>query len=110
MLRCDGGDLAYIDIEFVDADGVRDTSQDHLVTVAVEGHAVLQALGSARPASDEPFQSSACTTFDGRAIAIIRPTSPGEIIVTVECEGSPAAVIRLQSTPPGAHVLEADAV
>ena len=83
--------------------GVRDTSQDRLVEVAVDGDGVLQALGSARPASDEPFHSSSCTTFDGRAIAIIRPTGPGEIIVTVDCEGSTPAVVRLQATQPDAH-------
>jgi beta-galactosidase len=98
MLRSDGGDLAYISIEFVDPDGIRDTSEDHLVQVTVDGAGVLQALGSARPASDEPFHSSSCTTFDGRAIAIIRPTGPGEIIVTVACEGSAPAITRLQVT------------
>lgn len=103
VLRCDGGDLAYISIEFVDADGVRDTSQDHLVEVAVDGGGVLQALGSARPASDEPFHSSSCTTFDGRAIAIIRPTGPGEIVVTVDCEGSAPAVTRLLAIESDGH-------
>ena len=57
--------------------GIRDTSRDHLVDVTVDGAGVLQAMGSARPASDEPFHSSSCTTFDGRAIAIIRPTGSG---------------------------------
>jgi len=103
VLRCDGGDLAYISIDFIDPDGVVDTSKDRLVEVTVNGAGVLQALGSARPASDEPFNSSSCTTFDGRAIAIIRPTSPGEIIVTVEREGSPPAVTRLVATEPVAH-------
>ena len=70
VLRCDGGDLAYISIEFIDADGVRDTSQDHLVEVAVDGAGVLQALGArarhpmspsthppARPSMVEPSPS-----------------------------------------------------
>lgn len=94
-LRADGGDLAYLTIEFVDSNGVRDTSRDQLVEVSVDGAGVLQALGSARPASNEPFQASSCTTFDGRAIAIIRPTEPGEITVTVTCGGSAPAVTRL---------------
>jgi len=57
------------------------------VTVQVSGPGVLAGLGSARPRTQEPFGGSRCTTFDGRALAIVRPTGPGEITVHVDADG-----------------------
>lgn len=86
-LRVEAGDLAYVPIELRDERGVLSTDSDTTVTVEVEGAGVLQALSSGRPDSAEPFHSSSCTTFDGRALAIVRPTGAGEITVTVAAEG-----------------------
>ncbi|GAB3801698.1 glycoside hydrolase family 2 TIM barrel-domain containing protein [Humibacter antri] len=98
----DTGDLAFVTVELRDAAGVLVTDADRLVGVEVEGAGVLQALGSARPDSAEPFAATECETFDGRALAIIRPTGAGEVTVRARCEGledvertivvSPAAV------------------
>ena len=41
------------------------------------GPGVLQGLASGRPATEEPYTGATCTTFDGRALAVIRPTGPG---------------------------------
>ena len=89
VIRAEDDDLAYITIEFRDADGTLATSTDAtVVQVAVEGSAVLQGLGSARPGTEESFLTRRpATTFEGRALAIVRPTGPGEITVTVDCEG-----------------------
>jgi hypothetical protein len=48
---------------------------------------VLQALGSANPATAEGFGEAACTTFEGRALAVVRPTGAGRITVTARTEG-----------------------
>lgn len=81
------GDLAYISIEFRDGHDVLNSSEDALVHVSVDGPGELVALGSARPATEERFDSTSCTTFDGRAVAIVRPTGEGEIEVTVRSPG-----------------------
>ena len=47
------------------------------VDLDVDGPAVLQGFGSANPATDEGFAESKCTTFDGRALAVVCPTGPG---------------------------------
>lgn len=59
---------------------------DRKVSVQVTGPGILKALGSARPASTESLKTSRCTTFDGRALAIIRPTAAGIIEVTVSSQ------------------------
>lgn len=91
-LGAEAGDLAYLPIELRDERGILITDADTVVTVEVEGAGVLQALGSGRPDTTEPFDGRSCTTFDGRALAIVRPTGAGEITVTVGAEGLPTVV------------------
>ena len=86
-IRADSGDLAYISVEFRDEHDVLNSSEDAVVHVSVDGPGELVALGSARPATEERFDSTSCTTFDGRALAIVRPTSEGQITVTVHSPG-----------------------
>jgi beta-galactosidase len=81
------GDLAYVTLSLVDAAGALHRASDRRVEVALEGPGVLQALGSADPATEEGFSATACTTFDGRALAVVRPTGAGRITVVATAEG-----------------------
>ena len=95
-LRSDDGDLAFVEIELHDADGRLVTSREVSLRATVEGPAVLQALASARPDTEEPFHSPEVTTFDGRALAILRPTGAGAITLTLEAEGLSSASVPLE--------------
>jgi beta-galactosidase len=79
-------DLAFVTIALVDDEGALHGSADRHVTVSVEGPGVLQALGSANPVTEEGFGDSTCTTFDGRALAVVRPSGTGRIAVSVTAE------------------------
>ena len=68
---------------------------DREVTVTVDGPGVLQGFGSAAPATEESYLDDVHTTFDGRALAVVRPTGPGAIIVTVAAEGCDPVRVRL---------------
>jgi beta-galactosidase len=57
----------------------------------MEGPGVLQALGSANPAGDGRFCASSCTTFDGEALAIVRPTGSGAVTLNVTAESGATA-------------------
>ncbi len=83
VVRADVDDLAFVDIALVDADGVGFTSVERRVRVTVEGPGRLQGLGSGDPASTEPFTDDSHPTFNGRALAVVRPTEPGEIRIIV---------------------------
>ncbi len=85
-IDADDRDLAYVEIALVDADGNVHIGEDRAVTVAVDGPAVLQGLGSGNPCTEETFGSPTHDTFDGRALAVIRPTGPGTITVTVSAK------------------------
>ena len=75
-IRADDTDLAYVDIELVDAEGRLHHTEDRAVTVEVDGPAVLQGLGSANPSTEESFVTPTHDTFLGRALAVVRPTGP----------------------------------
>ncbi|MGI9824928.1 glycoside hydrolase family 2 TIM barrel-domain containing protein [Agromyces sp. Marseille-Q5079] len=94
-LRADGTDLGYLAIALTDENGVVRNGVARSVTVAVEGPAILQALGSGNPVTTESFRAATHTTFDGRALAIVRPTGAGEITVTAMADGCPPAVTTL---------------
>jgi beta-galactosidase len=95
-LRDDDGELAFVAIELRDAAGVLVTDRDRPVTVEVAGAAELQALGSGRPDTDESYTAPRHTTFDGRALAVVRPTGAGAATVTVTAEGCTPVSLELQ--------------
>ncbi len=99
VIASDPGDLAFIDLALVDAQGVLHSSAERQIHMEVDGPAVLQALGSANPASVEGFGGPSCTTFDGRALAIIRPTGAGRITVKASAPGCEAQTVEIQATP-----------
>jgi beta-galactosidase len=96
-IRADDSDLAFVDITLEDENGTVATHLDRPVTVHVRGAGVLQSLGSARPNTEERFDAATHTTFDGRALAIIRPTGEGAIEVTVSAEGCEDVTITIDA-------------
>ncbi|HEY5787414.1 MAG TPA: glycoside hydrolase family 2 TIM barrel-domain containing protein [Microlunatus sp.] len=93
-LRADDTDLAYVAIELRDAAGHLVASADRPITVAVSGAAVLAGLCSANPSTTERFGADTWRTFDGRALAVVRPIGPGPI--TVEIRAGDLDVVTLE--------------
>jgi beta-galactosidase len=79
-------DLAYVDVTLVDGNGNLHPSEDRAVTVVVDGPAVLQGFGSGNPCTEETFGAGTHDTFNGRALAVVRPTGAGTIAVTVSAK------------------------
>ncbi|MGC5170039.1 glycoside hydrolase family 2 TIM barrel-domain containing protein [Microbacterium sp. DT81.1] len=101
VISADPADLAYVTIEIVDADGTLFTSRDQPVTVDVTGPAVLQGLGSARPITEESYLAGSHTTFDGRLLAVLRPTGPGSIALTAAGRSLGPVTVRVTASRPG---------
>jgi beta-galactosidase len=97
-LRADSTDLAFVDITLTDGAGTVHPGRDRPVTVTVDGAGVLQALGSADPATEETFAGPSRTTFDGRALAVVRPAGTGDITVTVRADGCEPVQLALRAT------------
>jgi len=95
-LRADDTDLAHVEIEFRDADGVLVTTADASVSVGLEGPVALAGFSSANPSTTERFDATTRTTFDGRALAVLRPTGRGLARVVVSSEGFADVVFDLR--------------
>lgn len=94
-LRADTTDLAFVTLTLTDGNGTVQNGHDRAVSVTVDGPGTLQALGSANPVSEEGFTAPEHRTFDGCALAVIRPTGVGEIMVTARAEGCQAVTVTL---------------
>ena len=95
-IRDDDDDLAYVAIELQDSAGRLVTSADRSVTVDVRGAGELAGMCSADPKTEERFDSSTWRTFDGRALAVVRPAGSGSIVVTVSAQGLDPQSIEIE--------------
>lgn len=82
-IRNDDTDLSFIVIELRAADGRPVIADNRPVTVEVSGAGTLAGMCSANPRTEERFKDSTWHTFDGRALAVVRPSNAGEIQVLV---------------------------
>jgi beta-galactosidase len=92
------GDVAFVDLTLVDDRGSLYSSADRQVRVEVEGPGVLHALSSANPTSEEGFAGPVCSTFDGRALAVVRPTGEGKILVTVSADDCEPQLVTIDAS------------
>lgn len=86
-IRSTPDDLAYITIAVSDTSGTIWADRDRQIAVSVTGPAELLGLGSANPRTTQSYLATSTQTFDGFAQAIVRPTGPGAIVITVESDG-----------------------
>jgi beta-galactosidase len=94
-LRDDDADLSFLAIELRDAAGRLVVAEDRPVTVEVSGAGILAGMCSANPKTEERFDASTWRTFDGRALAVVRPQGSGEVRVAVTSPGLDAVVLTL---------------
>jgi beta-galactosidase len=95
-LRADRNDLSYVTVEVTDSRG--DVLPDASVPVrfSVGGEGELAAVGSGSPNRPESFRGPVRTTFQGRALAIVRPSGkPGIIRLRADSDGLPESRITL---------------
>ncbi|MFJ3804575.1 glycoside hydrolase family 2 TIM barrel-domain containing protein [Streptomyces sp. NPDC090088] len=81
VVRAAGGDLAYVTFTLTDAAGTLHPAADRPVSVEVSGSGELVGFGSAAPSSEERFDAAERHTYEGRALAVVRPTGTGKIRV-----------------------------
>ena len=71
-ISADGEDLAYILMEVTDRSGRRVPGAEVKAEVSVSGAGTLLAAGSANFKDIEPLTSGNVTTYDGRAVIVVR--------------------------------------
>ncbi len=87
--------LGYIEIALTDGDGNVFVTEERQVRVTVEGPGKLEGFGTGDPDTEENFFDDVRTTFDGYALAIIRPIDKGTITVNISMDGHDKQVVHL---------------
>lgn len=97
-IRADRNDLSFVAVEVVDAHGQRVPGAEIPVRFYVSGAGELAAHGSGSPNDPVSFRAPVRRTFQGRCLAILRPTgSAGEIELRAEAEGLKPETITIRS-------------
>lgn len=86
--KAGGQSLFFVMAELQDQNGRRVPWVSLPMTASVEGAANLLSFASANPITDENYESGSITSFEGRAMAILRSGRvPGKAVLTVKCDG-----------------------
>lgn len=94
----DKQDLMFVRIELADANGTVEMADDDTVEVTVSGGSLI-ALGSAAPATTESYTDATHRTYQGRALAVVRPDPNGPgvgVDVTSKGHGGSSAHVPLR--------------
>ena len=88
-LAADGHSLAYVSVEVVDDEGNLVPDAALPLKANVTGQGSLAGFGSANPITDENYTAGAFTTYQGRALAVIRSGyATGEAALTVKADSN----------------------
>lgn len=97
VLQSNGEALSFITIEIVDNEGNIIPNISLPLKLEIEGDATLQALGNADIKDEDPYYDNLHSTWNGRALAIIRAgNKPGSTKVTVSSPTLPSNEIILK--------------
>lgn len=95
-LKADGLDLAFVEVELVDQNGVLVPESGRPICFDVSGPGENAGVANGNVISDEPWQANTRTTWNGRCRLVVRAgRSPGEIVVKATAEGLPGETIRI---------------
>ncbi|HNX56191.1 MAG TPA: DUF4982 domain-containing protein, partial [Prolixibacteraceae bacterium] len=87
-LKASRNDLSYVTVEVVDENGNLVPNANLPIQFKVEGAGELAAVENGNPADMKSFRAPQVSSFNGRALVILRPTGKaGEIKLTAESAG-----------------------
>ena len=87
-LADDPGALAWVQVDVVDARGVRNPLAMNCVNFRLDGPGKILGVGNGNPHEFEAFTKTAShPLFFGKAMAVVRRDGPGELTLTVSSEG-----------------------
>lgn len=103
-LSADGCSLSYVTAEITDADGnIVPDAEIHLTAVLCgvdhETDAILAGFGSSNPITKDNYTSGKCSSFQGKATAVIRSGyEEGSVLLTISADGLKESRCRIEIT------------
>ena len=97
-IHADRNDLSYVTVEVVDRLGAVIPNAEVPIHFTITGAGELVATGSSAPNDAASFHAPLRKTYQGRCIAILRPTGgAGKITLKAEADGLKPATIAIQT-------------
>jgi beta-galactosidase len=82
-IAADGRDLAFVEVDVVDAQGVIVPQASNMISFAVRGPGTLVGVDNGDSTSHESYKGTSRSAFSGKALAIIQSTTtPGTVTIT----------------------------
>ena len=95
-LADDPGALAWVQVDVVDARGVRNPLAMNRVKFSLAGPGRILGVGNGNPHAFEPFtKTESHPLFYGKAMAVVRRDGPGELVLSASSDGLAPAAARL---------------
>jgi beta-galactosidase len=86
------GDLCFVAVEVVDAEGSPHPGAGHTITFHVDGPGTIAAVGNGDPASTEPFRGARRSVYRGRGLLVLRTDGErGAVRLRAEADGLASA-------------------
>ena len=86
------GGAVFVPVTLAGANGMRECAADRALEATVDGGELL-AFGSANPRTEERYDTGRCTTYYGRAMAVVRAGKPGRLVLTVRDGGQESSAV-----------------
>lgn len=89
--ECPMEQLIYLNLEWQDENGLTAADDHPIVTVSIDGPAVLRGFGTGNPKPAYPYASTTTELFMGCGQLILEKR-PGTSVVTLQCEGTTSVI------------------
>jgi len=94
-----GLDLAFVETNILDADGVFCPMADNLINYSITGPGKIVGVDNGNSISIEPFKATGRTSFNGKCLAVVQSTgTPGDIVVTASSPSFPKNIASGKTT------------
>jgi beta-galactosidase len=87
-IAADGRDLAFVEVDVVDAQGILVPRANDKVDFVVEGPGKIAGVDNGDATSHESYQGSSRSAFSGKALVIVRSTTAAGTITLKATSGS----------------------
>jgi beta-galactosidase len=100
-IAADGRDLAYVEVDITDAQGVGVPRANDSIAVAVTGPGTLVGLDAGDATNHDPYKGTTHAAFNGKLMAIIQSTTaPGTVTVTATSGALTSGAISVATQAP----------